>query len=75
MEKVLLPDYKEYVKVNLALDLKMVKEYILGMKIVFTQERKRAYQHSFGILNYTEDGLNKTLSGYWYDGKLEVLSI
>ena len=37
IEKVLLPDYIN-MKVNLAPDFQMVKEYILGMKIVFTQE-------------------------------------
>ena len=40
----------------------------------YTGNWKKGTQYSFGTLNYIEDGLNKTLSGYWYDGKLEVLA-
>ena len=40
----------------------MVKEYILSMKIVFTQEIEKSTQYSFETLNYIEDGLKKPLA-------------
>lgn len=41
---------------------------------IHTGTWKKGTQYSFGTLNYVEDGINQTISGYWYDGKLEVLA-
>jgi hypothetical protein len=41
---------------------------------VYTGNWRKGKQYSFGVLDFVEDGAEKKLSGFWYDGELQVLS-
>jgi len=41
---------------------------------VYTGNWKKGTQYSYGQLDFIEDGISKSLKGFWYDGKLQVLA-
>ncbi|MBO6795365.1 MAG: hypothetical protein JJ895_15770 [Balneolaceae bacterium] len=40
----------------------------------YTGNWRQGQQYSFGTLEYVENGAQETLSGFWYEGELEVIS-